>query len=407
MIDQPAATRAFRFEYDPPIIRFGAGRVDSLASDLESLGCESAIVVTGQTVGETPAVMDPVRAGLGDRLAEVFAETTPAKRLRTALAARDRYEACGADAFVAVGGGSSLDVATIASLLVAIDDPPAAILTEFAESGSLTVPDRSLPPVVTIPTTLAGADLSNAAGITIGADDPVARGEPIGGGLAHPRLLPALVVADPELVATTPRSILAPSVMNGFDKGLETIYARTATPITDATASRGLGRMADGVRALGGGDWDGETVGRLLEGSLLVQYGISRPNATTLSIVHAFGHALSRTTPLQQGVAHAIVVPHVLAHLFEAPGVDARPDILAAALGCADGPDPAASVLETVTDIRDRLGLPGRLRDVDGPDRPAFDALAEHVLENRLLANAPPGFDPTHGDLVGILEAAW
>ncbi len=129
--------------------------------------------------------------------------------------------------------------------------------------------------------------------------------------------------------------------MNGFDKGLETLYAANRTPITDATARHGLEKFADGLRAFGDGTRDLETVETLLEGSLLVQYGISRPGGTTLSIIHAFGHALTRTDDVQQGEAHAIVAPHVLEYLFEQDGVDARAGLLANALGVDNAADQA------------------------------------------------------------------
>jgi len=98
----------FRFEYDPATVRYGPQCAAQLASEVRALGCERALVVTGSTVGETAAVMDPVRAGLDDRLADVFAGTTPKKRLGTAYEALTQYLEVDADCLVAVGGGSSL-----------------------------------------------------------------------------------------------------------------------------------------------------------------------------------------------------------------------------------------------------------------------------------------------------------
>jgi len=397
---------AFRFDYQPPTIRFGTGCVDDLAAELEALGLERALVVCGSTVGSTPAVIDPVTEGLGDRLAGVFDGTTPEKRLATAVEGRERLRAADADALVALGGGSSLDVATVISVLAAGDRSHADVAAEFAETGTFAVPDEGLVPILTVPTTLAGADLSMVAGVTAAPDSsPI--DEEIGGGISDPGLMPAAAVYDPELVATTPDSILAGSAMNGFDKGIETLYASNATPITDATAGDGLETLADGLRAFGDGDRGIETFETVLEGIVLVQYGISRPGETTASIVHAFGHALTRTHEVQQGAAHAVVVPHVLAYLFEREGVDARAGALADALGVDDAADREAAVVEAVTEIRDALGLPARLRDVDGPGPDEFAAVAEAVLADPFMANAPPGLEPTVAEIEGILETAW
>ncbi|SEV99964.1 iron-containing alcohol dehydrogenase family protein [Natrinema salifodinae] len=397
---------SFRFEYEPTAIRFGAGSADELEAELERQGLNRALVVCGETVGSTPEVIDPVRRGLGDRLAGVFDETTPAKRLGTAIEGRERLREADADVLVSLGGGSSLDVAKVTSTLAASDRSAEDVYGEFAERGTITVPDDGLVPIVAIPTTLAGADLSTVAGVTAGPDTgPV--DEEIGGGIGDPGLMPAAAVYDPELVATTPESVLAGSAMNGFDKGIETLYASNATPVTDATAGHGLEKLEDGLRAFGEGNRELEVFETILEGIVLVQYGISRPEETTLSIIHAFGHGLTRTYDVQQGAAHAVVVPHVLEYLFEQADVDARSGMLASALGVDNAADHEAAVVDAVAEIRDALDLPSRLRDVDGPRPEEFTAVAEAILADSFMANAPPGLDPAVDEIEAVLEAAW
>ncbi|WP_336339579.1 iron-containing alcohol dehydrogenase family protein [Haloarcula brevis] len=407
MADTPVAgdlDAPFRFEYDPATLRYAPDAARSLGAELDAQGYDRALVVCGETVGATPAVMEPVREGLGDRLAGVFAETTPEKRLGTAYDGLDRFREVDADCLVAVGGGSSLDVAKTISILAAADRDPAAVGRALVDAGTIAVPEADLPAIVAVPTTLAGADLSIVAGVTAHPDTcPV--DEPASGGVGDPDLMPTAVCYDPDLIATTPRSVLAASAMNGFDKGIETLYAATATPITDATASHGLGRFATGLRAFGDGDDDPWVYQSLAQGVMLVQYGIARADGTTLSVLHAFGHGLTRTYEVQQGAAHAVVAPHVLSYLFEQ--VDGRRDLLADALGVGDADDPAGAVVDQVGDVVTALGLPTRLRDVAGPDREAFPEVADAVLEDSFMANAPPKLDPTRDDIVGVLESAW
>ncbi|CQH61464.1 probable oxidoreductase (iron-containing alcohol dehydrogenase family) [Halobacterium hubeiense] len=406
MTDPLASDRVgepFRFDYDSPVLRYGAGSVADLADELDEQGFERALVVCGSTVGSTPAVMDPIRDGLGDKLAGVFAETTPEKRLSTALDARDAYREHDADVLVALGGGSSLDVAKAVSVLAAGGHDHEAADREFAETGTLAA-EGDLEPIVAVPTTLAGAELSVVAGLNAHPDGgPVE--EVVSGGLSDRRLMPRAVCYDPELVATTPRDVLAGSAMNGFDKGIETLYAANATPVTDATAARGLGLLVDGLRELGKGGVDADTLEPVLEGLLLVQYGISRPGETTLSVIHAFGHGLTDGYAVQQGVAHAVVAPHVLRHLFAE--VDGRRDLLADALGVADADDPAEAVVRTVADVRDALGLPDALADVAGPEPSEFPAVAETVVADSFVANAPRGLDLTTDDVEAVLRAAY
>lgn len=407
MNSNPPDNREFRFEYQPPAIRFGADTVEThLGSELRRLGAANALVVCGKNVGRSPAVMGPIRTGLGEHIAGVFDQTTPAKRLETALAGAREFAAADADALVAVGGGSSLDVATVIRILARTDRSEAAIREEFTETGTLATPEDSLPAMVAIPTTLAGADLSSMAGITHrpgGATD-----SPKHGGVGGERLLPAVVWYDPTLVGTTPRSVLTGSAMNGFDKGIETLYARNRTPITDATAMRGLECLVQSLPTLTDEHrgWDLETI---LEGIILVQYGISRGNESTLSLIHAFGHGLRAHTDCHQGKAHAIVAPPALELLFER--VDGRRHLLARALGFDPaGEDPmviADAVVDRVATLRDRLHLPATLQAIDGLERSDLAAIASITRNDYLMANTPPHFEPTAEDLQGVLERVW
>jgi len=112
------------------------------------------------------------------------------------------------------------------------------------------------------------------------------------------------MIYDPDLFETTPMSALAGSSMNGFDKGLETIYSSHATPITDATAMRGLQLLRESLPNLDGNN--PTEMERAVIGIILVQF------ERRGSIIHAIGHGFSRRYPVQQGIVHAIVAPHAL-----------------------------------------------------------------------------------------------
>ena len=398
--------RRFEFAYRPGAIACYPGCVTDLGAACERHGWERALVVCGTTVGSTPVVMDPVRDGLGDRLAGVFDETTPEKYLGTAIEGVRRARTVDADVLVAVGGGSSLDVAKVMATLSTHDDPEAA--------GHRAIDDASLAlaagdplPVVAVPTTLAGADLSTVAGVTF-AHGPDADAPP-SGGVGDARLMPAAIRYDADLFRTTPTSVLTASAMNGFDKGVEALYTRNSTPITDGTAARGLRLLRSGLPTLREDPMDADRLDDVLAGIVCVQYGVSEPGASKLSIVHAFGHGFSRTTEAHQGVVHGIVAPHVLRYLFDE--VDGRRDLLAEALGVAtDGADAdatAESVVDAVADVRDDLGLPTRLRAIDGLARSDLDDVAERIVADHLMATVPAGLDPTVADVRAVLDAAW
>ncbi|MEZ3114330.1 iron-containing alcohol dehydrogenase [Halobaculum sp. MBLA0147] len=416
-------TDAFSFEYTPAAIEYGRGRAADLGDVVRRHGGDRALVVCGHNTGANDALMTPIDEGLGQTHVDSYVGTTPDKRLETAAAVAARAEETDADVFVPVGGGSSLDVATVASVLRAGDRALAEVRETVAETGGIPLPDDTdrLTPLVPVPTTLAGADLSTLAGITVELDDRV-----VATGVGDPALMPAAVLYDPALFETTPRRVLAGSAMNGFDKALESTYAANGTPLTDATARRAVAYLDDGLsRLFGDGDepsassdrtdrdddadrYDSDAVDRAVAGVVLAQYGISRPDGTTLNVLHAFGHALRDTFGVQQGVGHAVIAPAALRAMTDA-GVDLDP--LVDAFGVAD----VTAVVERVETIRAALDLPTEIRTVTAFDAPADDERVAAALDeaaaataaDSLAANAPPALDLDAATARRVLEAAW
>lgn len=392
-------TDPFVHDFAPGAIHFGRGCVADLSDALATHGATDALVVCGTNVGANDEVMDPVKAGLGDRLAGVFDETTPAKSIRTAFDGVERMESEDIDALVPVGGGSSLDIGKVMSVLAARGDSPEEIRHEIQETGGISLPENaaSLVPLLPVPTTLAGADLSSMAGISVPMDDRT-----VGSGVGGDALVPDSLFYDPNLFETTPDGVLRGSAMNGFDKGIEALYSRHANPMTDATATRGLDYLRESLPALTEG---GDALDRAVAGIILVQYGVSVPGATKLSVIHAFGHGLREACGVQQGIAHAVMAPYALEFLFEA--TDARTSALATALGVSATDDTDDSIVESVRAVRDGLDLPTALREVEGIERDDLSCVAELTVEDSLLANGPEGFEPSVEEIEAVLATAW
>lgn len=393
----------FEYAYGPSTVRYGAGCVDALAEILAREGVERALVVTGTTVGTKPAVIDPVVDAAGDRLAGVFAETTPAKSIETVGAGVERMTELDVDGLVALGGGSSMDVARAMSVVATEDGDPRSFHARVGDDGSVSIPSLEEPksPVFAIPTTYSGAELTSAAGVNYPETDGSVREGPI----YDPQVVPRALVYDPVLLATTPERILTASAMNGMDHGIEMLYSQHANPLTDAVAIHGLGILDDALPDLG--DADHDTLGAAAVGVYLASYGLIDPvaNANKYNVIHAFGHIISRQYPIQQGAVHAIVAPHVLRQLLSRDVVDVQP--LARAFGVTDAPEPAAAVVERVETIRDALDLPARLESVEGFERDAIPTVADAITQDVGLQNGPDGFEPTADDFEKMLDAAW
>jgi len=387
------------FEYDNAAgrITFGRGVATDLGELVAETGAERALVVCGEHVGANRELMDPVESGLGERFAGVFDGTTPEKSARSAVDGVESMELADADALVAVGGGSSIDLARAMRAIRADGRPFEELRAHAAETGTLPMPDADLAALVAVPTTFAGADLSAGGSVTFDEED-----EDMSAGFSDSRLLPDALVYDPDLFETTPEDVLRGSAMNGFDKGLELPYARHANPLTDATALRGLELLREALPELP----DSEAMDAAVAGIVLVQYGQGTRGPGLLSVIHAFGHGL-REQGIQQGIAHAVMAPPVLEALFS--DVDGRRDALAGALGVeGDGPEAtAAAVVGAVAEVRDSMGLPTRLRDLDGIERDSLPEIASAIRHDATLDNGPEEFDLSVEEIEDVLDAAW
>ena len=385
----------FSFTYRGCDILYGRGRAADLDEILAERDLERALVVCGSNVGANEALMDPITEGLGDRLAGVFDETTPAKRVETAYDAVERMQDVDADVLVGVGGGSSLDIARQATLLAA-DGRTQAELEAEAREGTLSGLDDASPvvPTVVVPTTFAGADVSAGGSLVVLSAEESPSGQPI---TVSGDAMPTANVADPDAFATSPLSALEGSAMNGFDKGIENLYAREGTPFSDATAIHGLRYLRTSLPELS--EADPAALDRAVVGILLVQY------QRRASIIHAFGHAFSRRYPVQQGDVHAVMAPHALRYVLEEV-----PDVrwkLAAAFGVDVEGNPTDAIVDEITRIRDSLDVPRDAADLEGADRDDIPALAEFTMNDYMMPQAPEALDPTIEELEAVLEKAW
>ena len=402
----------YTFEYQPGAIHHGSNVVDDLATTLDRYGCSRALIVTDATLATVDPVMTPVREGLGDSLRGVFDEVTPEKYLKSAYDGAKRVRDEDIDALVAVGGGSSLDIAKQISVLAGHERPLDDVVADIVEREEVLVPeeDRKLTDIFAVPTTLPGADLSQVAGVKLSlSPEGTPKSEIPSAGVSDARLMPIAVFHDVELFATTPTSILARSAMNGFDKGIEMLYTRHHNPLTDGTAIRGVRLLSENLPALSAESPSDDDLSRILQGIAAAQYGLSTPNAYRASVIHSFGHAIARNYDVQQGVAHAIAAPHVLRYLFEQ--VDGRRELLAEAFDIASegvsAEETARAIVEAVTEVRDALDLPARLRSVEGTERSHFPDLAGAVIDDPFMEAGPRALDATQSDIEDVFERMW
>jgi maleylacetate reductase len=346
--------RDFTYQALPMRVVFGPGALGKLADEVTALGLSRVLVLCSP---EQEAMGRSVASGLGALAAGVLPEARMHVPLEVAARARDLAAELGADGCVAVGGGSAIGLGKAIAL----------------EHGL---------PVIAVPTTYAGSEMTPVWGLTEGGRKRTGRDE---------RVLPRSVLYDPELTLTLPAGMSAASGMNAVAHAVEALYAPDATPIISLMAEEGARALAAALPRVvaDGADLDGRSqaqYGAWLCGAVLA--------ATTMSLHHKLCHTLGGTLDLPHAQTHTVVLPHALAY-----NQPAAPDAVAAlsrALGSA--PDPARELWE----LAGRLGAPRSLRELGMAEADIPRVVEQAVAEP--YANPRP---VTADGVTALLEDAW
>jgi maleylacetate reductase len=349
--DQPVSpVPPFVYEALPARVVFGVGSLQHLGEEVDRLGGRRVLAIAGKRA------IDGLVGQLGGRWAASFTDVQQHVPVEAAARAAAAAAAAGADCLVAMGGGSATGMAKA----VALEHPA---------------------PIVAVPTTYAGSEVTPIYGLT-GPD-----GKHTGRDL---RVLPKTVLYDPALTTGLPAEVTGPSGMNALAHAVEALYAPGANPVTSLLAEEGarvlhraLPRaVADPASLAARSD---TLLGAFLAGASLAAAGVG--------IHHQLCHLLGGAYRLPHAELHAVVLPHAVR--FVAPA--ARPQLarLAGSLGVDD-------VAGALWDLGRRLGTPASLAELGLAeaelDRAATQAVATVVQTPRRAGVS---------ELRALLEAAW
>ncbi|MDN5913664.1 MAG: maleylacetate reductase [Pseudonocardia sp.] len=303
----------FRYQAQPMRVVFGAGRSSEIGDELDHLGLERVLVLA---TPEQRALAERVADSLGSRAAGVHAHARMHVPRETADAAADEARSQRADGCVAVGGGSTIGLGKAVAL-------------------------RHGLPIIAVPTTYAGSEMTPVWGMTENGVKTTGR---------DPAVLPRSVIYDPDLTRSLPPELAVTSAVNALAHAVEALYAPDASPIISLMAEEGARAIVAALPGLTGDD-DAARAGALY-GSWLCGAVLG---ATTMSLHHKLCHVLGGTFDLPHAAVHTVVLPHVVA--VNAPA--AAP--MAAALSRVLGSDTPATALWELTG---RLGAPTSLGEL-------------------------------------------
>jgi 4-hydroxybutyrate dehydrogenase len=364
-------------------IQFDFGALALLPAEIEALGMKRPLLVSDPGIRSTPLL-----GKVEDKLPKghaLYAETPANPTERAVLAALKLYRDAGCDGIVALGGGSSMDLAKGVRLLAT--HPAPLVQYAFIEGGAAKIKPQ-MPPLVAIPTTAGTGSEVGRGAVIIMAD-----GRKLG--IGSPHLTPSLALCDPELTLGLPPAITAGTGMDAIAHCIETFCAPAVNPPAEAIALDGLRRASRHLeRAVADGS-DREARWNMMmaamEGAMAFQKG--------LGAVHALSHPLGSLEELKlhHGTLNALFLPPVLR--FNRPAIGDKWQRLAEAMDLPKGAD----VADAVARLNVRLGLPVSLRAMDVPAQ-VMPAMAEAATKDHCNATNPR--PASRADYLALLHEA-
>ncbi|WP_418315525.1 iron-containing alcohol dehydrogenase family protein [Piscinibacter sakaiensis] len=370
---------------------FGAGSVARLAAELRALGVHRPLVASGRRTARS-ALHAAVRQALTTLPARYFDGVPAHSSVATIndLVTIARREAV--DGLVAVGGGSASDSAKATALLLAEGGRLEDHASRFTPPDQLVVPVLPAPklPIVALPCTASAAEVTPSLGVR-GNDGYKLL-------FTDPQLAARLIIIDPAASHDVPVALLLSTGINGLAHCLEGLYSSQRCPASTALALHAIALFNRCLPALAESPDD---IG--LRGDLLAAANLSGQvllNARTC-LHHAICHVLGAHAGSAHGDANAVMLPAAIAFNADAAPVE----LAAAARACGLAEETAASLIEHLRSLQQRLGVPTRLGQL-GVRRDQLPHLAEQVMHERGLFFNPRRVRDAN-DILNLLERVF
>ncbi len=370
-------------------IEFGA--VKLLPQECERIGMKKPLVVTDAGV-RAAGVLDKALAALGKLPHAVF-DQTPFNPTEAAVrAAVEVYKANGCDGLIAVGGGSSIDLAKGVAIAATHPGPMKTYAT--IEGGSTKITD-AVAPLIAVPTT-AGTGSEVARGAIVIVDD----GRKLG--FHSWSLMPRAAICDPELTLGLPALLTAATGMDAIAHCMETFMAPAINPPADGIGLDGLERgWAHIERATQNGqDRDARwaMMSASMQGAMAFQKG--------LGCVHSLSHSLGGVNPkLHHGTLNAMFLPAVVRFNASAESMvkDRRLQRMAHAMGIGSTDSKGTEIANAIRNMNARLGLASGLAAM-GVTQDMFEKVIDGAMADHCHKTNPR--IATRDDYREMLEAS-
>jgi alcohol dehydrogenase class IV len=345
---------------------------------LRKLGLCDPAIASLQGEGASVAIFDAVEAD---------------PSLATVMKAVDAGRSVGATGVVGFGGGSSLDVAKLAALLIGSGED----IDDAWGVGNAKGPRL---PLVLVPTTAGtGSEVTPVSIITVGDEEKR--------GVSSPVILPDIAVLDAQLTLGLPPAITAATGIDAMVHAIEAYASKNANnnPLSKMLAKQALQLLGANIERAVFDGGNVEARGAMLLGSMLAGQAFAN---SPVAAVHALAYPIGGTFHVPHGLSNALVLPHVLrfnapeaAHLYAEIAADAFPHLARE----ESTQTRCTGFIEELAALSHKLGLQPRLRDVGIGEEHLARMASDAMKQQRLLVNNPREVSET--DALTIYRAAW
>jgi maleylacetate reductase len=343
----------FTYEALPSRVIFGVGAVDQVNAELDRLKVTRVLVIHGRS---ERAIASRVVSALGTRAAGVIDEVTLHVPLAVAETGRRRADELGADGVLAIGGGSATGLAKA----IAAERPV---------------------PILAVPTTYSGSEMTAIYGITRDGRKVTAR---------NLAVLPRVVIYDPALTTTLPPAASGGSGMNAIAHAVEGLYAAATNPMLSLLAEEAIRVLSQALPLVVQAPANLEARTQALYGAYLA--GVVQ-GAVGMGVHHRLCHVLGGTYGLGHGSVNAVILPHAVRY-----NAEAAPEAIDRVARALDSEDAAVALF----DLAQRIVAPTSLQALGMPE--------EKLAEAARLAAEPPPANPrpvTADSLLPLLRDAY
>ena len=315
-----------------------------------------------------------IESSLGEKLVATFNRVQPHVQdvqVRAVLALAQEKNT---DAIIGIGGGSPLGMAKAVGFQAHL-------------------------PMIAIPSTYAGSEMTPVYGITHTDEDPPRKVT-----VSDPKIAPRLVVYDPELTLDLPPALTASTGINALAHCLEAQYSKTRNPLSTAAAVQGVRHINNSLFNCFQDGRNREARTDMLLGAHLAGCSLA---SVSMGLHHGLCHVLGGTANVPHGIANSIILPHAIRFNADATAAQLIPAAQAMNV-MGNGTSPKGNIdalAQRIFELIGRMNLPQRLRDA-GVGKSDLPRLAEIAFQNRTVQNNPRPISDV-SQIERLLEEAW